>query len=246
MVELQVIAAAGFAGVLGAIVGSFGATAALRLQTGVSPWSGRSRCDGCARVLSWAETLPFAGYIAARGRCGTCGHGIDAFHLAGEGLGACVAACAVLFLPFPVNMVLALLGVVLLVQALIDVRTLRLPDTGNLIAAILSGLLAVLTGAWLEGIIAALVSGAVLLMVKTWLERRHAKAMLGLGDVKLVAALALGLGEWTAAAVSAASIAALAFLVIRREQPETKLPFGPAIALSGFTVLFSLIAGGGA
>jgi leader peptidase (prepilin peptidase) / N-methyltransferase len=245
VVELPVIAAAGFASVLGAIVGSFAATAALRLQTGVSPWSGRSRCDGCARVLSWTETLPFAGYIAARGRCGSCGHSIHAFHLVGEGLGACVAACAVLFLPFPVNIVLALLGVVLLVQALIDVRTLRLPDVGNLIVAILSGLLALFRGAWFEGLIAALVSGAVLLAIKAWLERRHAKPMLGLGDVKLIAALALGLGQWTAAAVAVASILALAVLLAQRKGPGAKLPFGPAIALSGFTVLFGLTAGVG-
>lgn len=245
MIEMPLIAAAGFAGITGAIVGSFGATAALRMEAGVSPWSGRSRCDGCARVLSWAETVPFAGYIAARGRCGRCGHGIHAFHLAGEGMGACLAACAVLSTPYPGNILLAALGLALLIQALIDVRTLRLPDAGNVVVAALSGLLAMLGGTLIEGVISAVVAGAVLLAVKAWLERGRGTTLLGLGDVKLIAALALGLGQWTAAAVAAASILALAFLLVTRKGREARLPFGPAIAFCGFVGLAGMTAGGG-
>lgn len=244
MVDVPVIALVGFAGVFGAVVGSFGATAALRIEAGVSPWLGRSRCDGCARTLGWAETMPFAGYIAARGRCGTCGHGIHAFHLIGESLGACVAMCAVAFTPYPGTIVLTLLGLTLLVQALIDVRTLRLPDAGNLVVAALTFLLAVLRDAWLEGMLAALASGGILLMMKAWLERRQGKTMLGLGDVKLIAALALGLGQWTAAAVAAASILALVFVLVLRKGWEGKLPFGPAIAGTGFAGLLVLSSGG--
>jgi leader peptidase (prepilin peptidase) / N-methyltransferase len=243
VVEGPIIALAGIAGVLGAVVGSFGATAALRMEAGVSPWSGRSRCDGCARTLNWAETVPFAGYIATRGRCGSCGHSIHTFHLIGEGLGACVAMCAIVT-PYPANIVLTLLGLTLLVQALIDVRTLRLPDAGNFVVAALAFLLALLRGAWLEGMIAALASGAILLLMKAWLERRQGRTMLGLGDVKLVIALALGLGQWTAAAMAAASLLTLGWVLALGKGSTARLPFGPAIAGAGFAGLLILSSGG--
>jgi leader peptidase (prepilin peptidase) / N-methyltransferase len=244
VVEVPVIAGAGFAAISGAIIGSFGATAALRMEVGVSPWSGRSKCDGCARVLSWAETVPFAGYIASRGRCGACGQNIHGFHIVGEGLGACVAVCAVVLAPFPVSIVLALLGMTLLIQSLIDVRTFRLPDGGNLIVAALAAALAVLRGTWIEGVIAAVASVAVLLVLKAWLERREGTPMLGLGDVKLITALALGLGQWTAAALATASILTLAFVLVFRKRRTARVAFGPAIACAGFSGLLILSAGG--
>ena len=235
MLEGWILAAAGAA--IGAVIGSFGATAALRLASGADPVGGRSSCDGCGRSLGWAETVPFAAYALAGGRCRSCGHTIATFHLAGEGLGVLAGGVALLLAPSLQGVLLAAIGVVLTVQALIDIKTFRLPNIGNLIIAALCAAYAWLDHRFVEGLVAAGLSGAILFAVKAVLERRKGQALLGLGDVKLICALALAAGQWTAAIVAGASLLALTFAVIGRKTKGEKLPFGPAIAASGFVGL---------
>ena len=50
--------------------------------------SGRSRCDGCERQLTWIDLVPIVSYIALRGRCRSCGARIPAVLLLREGIGA--------------------------------------------------------------------------------------------------------------------------------------------------------------
>ncbi len=228
-------------GLTGAVAGSFCATAAVRFAMGQSPWGGRSRCDGCARTLGWAETVPFVGFVRTGGQCKTCHGRIDHLHLWGEGLGAIVAAAALAVAPDVSGAIVALIGLVLLLQALIDVRTYRLPDLGNLVVAGLCAGLAFLRGDLIVGLIAAVASAALLFALKAWLEHRRGRAMLGLGDIKLIAALAIGLGAWTPYMIAAAAIAGLVVIAARRMKGQDRLPFGPFIAAAGFALL---LAGG--
>lgn len=221
----------------GAVIGSFGATVALRLAAGRNPWTGRSRCDGCDRLLGWNETVPLASFTLARGRCIACGHGIDKFHLYGEGFGITIALSAWTLAPGQTGILLALLGLVLLGQSLIDIKTYRLPDLGNLIVAGLCAILAWRGHTLVEGAIAAAVSGVVLLILKWGLEKAAGRTMLGLGDVKLVVALALALGHWTAAVVAVASLLALLALRARLGHGDGRLAFGPALAMPAFAWL---------
>ena len=44
-------------------------------------WStGRSKCEGCGRVLRWYEVIPVLGYLIVRGRCKSCGHVVRYAH----------------------------------------------------------------------------------------------------------------------------------------------------------------------
>ena len=216
----------------GAVVGSFGATAALRLADGRNPFVGRSQCDGCARSLGWAETVPFAGYMASRGHCKSCGGRIAGFHLAGEGLGAIAFALPLLWLPDWTGAVTGILCLLLLIAALIDLKTLRLPDPLTAGVAVCSLGLADLSGHLVSGLIASIVAGGMLFGVKVWLERRSGTPMLGLGDVKLVAALALWLNLRTPVMLALAAIAGL--IIIQRH--KGLMPFGPMIAASSFVI----------
>jgi leader peptidase (prepilin peptidase)/N-methyltransferase len=70
---------------LGAAVGSFAgviASRGLRASLG-----GRSRCDGCGRILQWYELIPIISYPSLRGRCRTCrariGIGVYAWEIGG-------------------------------------------------------------------------------------------------------------------------------------------------------------------
>ncbi len=229
------------AAMTGAAVGSFGATAALRFTAGESALGGRSHCDGCARTLGWTETVPFVGYLRSRGVCTTCRHKIDPLHLWGEGLGAATAAIAITLSPDLSGVLLALIGLVLLTQSLIDSRTYRLPNLGNAIVGALCLGLAWVRQDLLVGLIAAVASAALLFALKAWLERRRGRTMLGTGDIKLIAALALGLGAWTPYMIAAAGVLGLMVILVRSMKTQDRLPFGPFIAVAGFLML--LVAG---
>ncbi len=228
---------AALAGLVGAVAGSFCATAALRFATGESPWGGRSRCDGCARTLGWAETVPFVGFVRSGGQCPACHSPIDRMHLWGEGLGAIVAVTAIVTSPDTSGIILALVGLVLLVLGLADIRTYRLPDLGNAIVAALCALLALLRHELIIGLIAAATTAVLLFILKVWLERRRGRTMLGTGDIKLIAALAVGLGAWTSYMIAGAAMFGLGAIIIRRMKGHDRLPFGPFIAASGFGCL---------
>lgn len=233
------------AGVIGAVAGSFCATAALRFAAGQSPWGGRSRCDGCARILGWVDTVPFVGFVRSGGACTACHRRIDPLHLWGEGLGALLAATALAVSPAPSGILIALLGLVVLAQGLIDVRTYRLPDLGNGLVAGLCILLAWLNQGLIIGAIAAGAAGLLLYGLKTWLECRRKQTMLGAGDIKLIVALALGLGAWTPYMLAGAAVAGLVAILVRRMSHQDRLPFGPFIAASGFVFLLVANSAGG-
>jgi leader peptidase (prepilin peptidase)/N-methyltransferase len=219
---------------VGAVVGSFAATAGLRLAGGSNPFIGRSQCDGCARQLNWSETLPFAGYILVGGQCRACGSRIDTFHLAGEALGAVILGLCLLLLHGLPAILTGGVCLLMLVSALIDLKTMRLPDALTACIAFCGLGLAFLSGHLVLGLIVSAVSGTVLYSVKWTLERWHGKPMLGQGDIKLVAALALWLGLRTPAMLALAAIFGLVFVLMTKRKDV--LPFGPMIALASFVV----------
>lgn len=227
-----------FGAAYGACVGSFAATAALRLKAHVDPVRGRSTCDGCARSLGCFETVPFVGFVATRGACAHCGAKIDRFHLVGEAVGATLGFVCFLVPDIKQGAVLASVSGVLLVQGLIDLKTLRLPNAGNAILALLCGVLAFTLGGLVEGLISCAAALALLIGMKTLLEHTRSQTLLGWGDIKLVAALALGLGQLTALAVALASVGALLAAWMLKTPTNQKSPFGPALAAAGFLVLF--------
>jgi leader peptidase (prepilin peptidase)/N-methyltransferase len=68
---------AGFAFVLGAVVGSFLNVCIYRMPLGLSVNEPRrSFCPHCKKQIVWWQNIPLVSWVALRGRCANCGEGI--------------------------------------------------------------------------------------------------------------------------------------------------------------------------
>lgn len=228
----------------GAAVGSYVGTAALRATRGEAATLGRSRCDGCRRTLRAWETVPLVSYAIARGACRTCRQPIALLHPAAELTGVAVGLSLWFVSPWPAGVLMAAMAAALLAASVVDVRRLKLPDNLTAIVAVCAAGMAWGRGpeAMIEGVVAAVVTVGLLVGLRWVFAQSGGDPGLGLGDVKLIAALALWLGALTAWMVAAAALMGLALMVVRRPR-RAKLAFGPMLAISGWACGFGLEAG---
>jgi leader peptidase (prepilin peptidase)/N-methyltransferase len=214
--------------VLGSVISSFGATWALRREQGLQVMSGRSRCDHCAHELSYGETIPLASFLVLKGRCRHCASGITPFHPIAELLGGLLLTAILMLRPWPMSVAEAALAITLFVLALVDLRTLTLPNIGVALAALLSAVLGFLGNSLFENAIVALVFSLGLTGLALGLKRLRGRTMLGAGDIKLIAALSLWLGPDIFIALAVGSLLGLLQIQIAPSKPEM-IAFGPAI-----------------
>lgn len=229
---------------VGAVIGSYASTVALRAGRGEQAIAGRSRCDGCGRMLGFSETVPILSFLSCRGICSACATPIARIHLLGEILGVAVVALAFLAAAPPRALLLGALGLTLLASALIDAKTRQLPDALTVLTAIVGAILAWTRSPFdlVAGGLAAIVAFGLLLAVRRVFRARRGHDGLGFGDVKLIAALCLWLGPAAAWAIVVAGVVGLAAMAIVRPH-DGRMPFGPAIALGAWSVGLCLEAG---
>lgn len=227
----------GLAAAAGLALGSFAVTAGMRFSRGESVLTGRSRCDDCGRPLSFGQTLPLVAYARQGGTCVACQGRIDPIHPIGEVAGA-IVLLSILVASDPIRgLILAVLGLLLVSLAAVDLKVRRLPDLMTAGVAVLAVGLAVRSGlgALAEGLATAGVVLVLLLGLRWVSARRGRDPGLGLGDVKLAAALAIWLGAMTPWAIVGASLVGLAMMRVMRPA-DGRLPFGPALAVAAWAV----------
>ena len=225
---------------LGAIIGSFLGAVVTRWPRGESVVKGRSRCDGCGRVLGAIDLIPLAGALIRRGRCQQCGARIDPAHAILEAGCAVIGGVAFWLLPPFAALLVAVAGSMLLALAVLDARYFWLPDALTLPLAVLGLTL----GDWFlpasfqdRAIGAAL--GYGLLFALAWSYRRlREREGLGLGDAKLLGAI----GAWTGwqalpLVLLIASGAGLLWALVERlrgraVERSTRLPLGTFLCLA--------------
>lgn len=219
----------------GALAGSFIATLVLRWPKGEQVTTGRSRCDGCSRILRWWELVPLASALLSRGRCRTCGSEIASTHAAIELTAAALAGTALLIEPNARGLALTLFWLLLLPPAWLDARHFWLPDRLTLVlAAVGLALGGLVSGLGLaDRLIGAVAGGGSLWLIGFAYARLRGRTGLGAGDPKFLAAIGLWLG-WQAlpfVLLTAALVGLLSAILLRRGRSD-RLPFGTLLAIA--------------
>lgn len=244
-----------YAAVLGLIVGSYLNVVIYRLPRGISTVLPRSRCPECGAAIRPFDNLPLLSFLLLGGRCRACRERISwRYPLVEAVTAALFVAC---FLRFGISLeapAAALFGSLMLALAVIDLDHMILPDRLTYPGIVLGILLQPLLpwarlwdgpwGALAGGALGALLGGGLLIAVwLAWYFIRHEEG-LGLGDVKMLAAIGAFLG-WKGALVAlffaALSGAAVGLVLMAWGglQAKSKLPFGAFLAIGGIVALFA-------
>ncbi|MHB1809818.1 MAG: prepilin peptidase [Solirubrobacteraceae bacterium] len=232
-----------FAGVIGAVFGSFMNVVAERLPRRESVILPASHCGCCGTSIKPYDNIPLLSWLLLRGRCRACGARISARHPLVELAAAALCVGVALEKSSAAGVALGLSLVLLLVPlALIDLEHRILPNAITLPGC----LLAIVLGTALDPageparLIAGVAVGGVLLLAAI-----TKPGGMGMGDVKLAAMIGLFLGKAVIPALLVALVAGVAVGVVvmsRRgvgEGRRTALPFGPFLALGALVGLFA-------
>jgi leader peptidase (prepilin peptidase)/N-methyltransferase len=232
-----------FAGVLGAIFGSFLNVVAYRLPRRQSLVAPASRCPKCGAPIKPYDNIPIASWLLLRGRCRSCAAAISPRYPLVEALTAALCVGAVLTHESAVGIVMSVVVILLVIPAaLIDLEHRIIPNRLTALGAALALVIGLVLdpGGEPERLIAAAAAGGFLLVAALAYP-----GGMGMGDVKLAAVLGLLLGRAVGPAIFVALLsgAALAVVVIarkgQREGRKTAVPFGPFLALGALVAVFA-------
>ncbi|HEX5224038.1 MAG TPA: prepilin peptidase [Solirubrobacteraceae bacterium] len=235
--------AAAFAGVAGAIVGSFLNVVIYRLPRRESLVMPGSHCPACQAPVRPYDNVPIISWLLLRGRCRSCRATISPRYPLVEALTAALCVGAVLAHDTAVGVVLSLLTILVVVPvALIDLEHRIIPNRITLPGAVLAlGLgLALDPGGEPTRLIAGAAAGGFLLLAALAYP-----GGMGMGDVKLAGLLGLTLGKAVAPALLIALLSgtlvgiAVMARTGAREGRKTAIPFGPFLALGAVVAAFA-------
>jgi leader peptidase (prepilin peptidase)/N-methyltransferase len=231
-----------FAGLLGAVMGSFLNVVAFRLPRRESLVTPRSRCTSCGAPVRPYDNIPILSWLMLRGHCRNCSARISPRYPMVEAGTALLCAGAVLAHSGAAAIALSVTLVLVLVPAaLIDLEHRIIPN--RLTAA--GALLALALGTALDPsgepgrLIAGAAAGGFLLAAALAYP-----GGMGMGDVKLAAVMGLFLGAAVAPALLIALLSGVmlgAVIVARKGAHagrKTAVPFGPFLGLGGVLAIF--------
>jgi leader peptidase (prepilin peptidase) / N-methyltransferase len=231
-----------FAGVLGALGGSFLNVVVYRLPRHESLLVPGSHCPSCGTPVKPYDNVPILSFLLLRGRCRKCGTAISRRYPLVEALTALLCAGAVLRDGSAATTALSIALILIVVPAaLIDLEHRIIPNKLNALGAVLAIVLGVAldAGGEPQRLIAAAAAGGFLLLAAI----AHPGGM-GMGDVKLAAVIGLFLGSAVAPAILIALLLGVLVgaLVIARDSSgqgrKTAIPFGPFLAAGAVVAIF--------
>jgi leader peptidase (prepilin peptidase)/N-methyltransferase len=245
-----------FVFVVGACIGSFLNVCVYRIPLNRSIVHPPSHCAACGAPIPWYNNLPIVSWLFLKGRAACCGTKIDARYCIVEaGMGLLYLA---LWMKYgesdPIAAVIyAIMVSGLTIACLIDLDHYIIPDrfslggcvAGFVACAIhpsLMGQTTVLQGfSWS---LASAIIGALTLLAVAWLGTLlFKKEAMGMGDVKLLAALCAFLGgtsiTWILPLSSGiGAILGVSLIIWQRGAWGTRIPYGPFLGLAAILWLF--------
>ena len=236
--------------VLGAALASFISLIADRYNTGRSSVRGRSICFSCGETLGVGDLIPIFSYLYSRGRCRSCNSRIPATLLWVELLMGSLSVLAAYQVGLLYNLstlliiqfLLFILGFcALLLITLYDLKHKIIPDSFLLAFLVVGVIKAYIAGALLSGLLYGLIIALPFFLI--WLLSKG--ALMGLGDPKMMFAMAFFLGGLPviSAVFLAFWLGAVVIIVLkvfgRRLTMKSEIPFAPFLAVS--TVLTALL-----
>jgi leader peptidase (prepilin peptidase) / N-methyltransferase len=232
-----------FAGVLGAIAGSFLNVVAYRLPRRESLVKPASHCPSCRAPVKPYDNVPVLSFLLLRGRCRSCAASISVRYPLIEALTAALCIGAVLSHRSAAATALSVTLILLLVPAAaIDLEHRIIPNRLTGLGAVLAVVLGVALDPSGEPqrLIAGAAAGGFLLIAALAYP-----GGMGMGDVKLAGVLGLFLGRAVAPALLiglcagvAAGLAVIACKGVRAGR-KTALPFGPFLALGALVAIYA-------
>ena len=238
---------------LGLLIGSFLNVVILRMNTGRSVVTGRSKCATCARELNWYELIPVFSFVALRGRCRTCKNDISFQYALVEILTAISFMMAYIkilvagnftsyaLISFVFTLIITCLLVVIFVY---DVKHKIIPDKIVFPFILLSLAAIVWKGFTLPGFLIgnAVINGVYVALPFFLLWFLSKGRFMGFGDVKLALGIGwlLGLyGGFAAILLSfwiGGAVGLFLMAISRKYKMSSQIPFGPFLILGVFIV----------
>lgn len=234
-------AAAVLAFLAGLAAGSFATAVAHRVPRGMPLALARSECPACGAPIAARDNLPVLGWLALRGRARCCGAPISPrYPLTELAVAVLFAVTVLVHWDDPGEIAVDLVFTTMLAAVtLTDLEQRIIPDKILLAGAIVGLAIIVPTdpGSLPGRAIAAAAAAAVF-----FLAALAYPGGMGLGDVKLAAAMGLFLGRAVAPAILFALIAgsAVGLALIARHGASARrmaIPFGPFLALGGVVAM---------
>jgi leader peptidase (prepilin peptidase)/N-methyltransferase len=231
-----------FAGVLGAVFGSFLNVVVHRLPRHESLVTPASHCPKCGTPVKPYDNVPILSWVLLRGHCRGCGASISVRYPLIEAATAALCVAAVLTHQSASSIALSLVLILLLVPAaVIDLEHRIIPNRITGLGAVLALALGLALDPSGEPgrLIAGGAGGGFLLLAALAYP-----GGMGMGDVKLAGMMGLFLGAAVAPALLIALLTgvALGVVVIARKGAQqgrkTAIPFGPFLALGGLAAVF--------
>ncbi len=246
--------------VMGLIVGSFLNVCINRIPFGTFWHHARSHCPYCnAPIPAWLN-IPVVSYLLIRGKARCCGQKISIQYPLVEAFTGIMFVIIYWHFPFfsltPhfevdarefIRFVHASIFVsLLIVCSVIDLKHMIIPDVISLPMILLTPLVIYLHPEldWHSGLVGVVMGGGVLYGI-TWLYWlvRHEVGM-GMGDVKLLAAIGGWLGYQSVlptifyGSILGSFIGISVLLINRKLTMKAKIPFGPFLAIGALIHLF--------
>jgi leader peptidase (prepilin peptidase)/N-methyltransferase len=256
-----------FVFLLGLVIGSFLNVCILRIPAGKSIVLPASSCPKCRKAIAAYDNIPVLSWLILGGKCRNCKVKISAMYPAVELLtGLLFLACYLAFGPTLDTLKWAVFAALLVVLTIIDLRERILPDVVNffglgiglvfsMFTKQLDGTALWLANRWFDfpppqpiisfadAIFGAAIGSGLLWVVAEGYFRLRGHEGMGLGDVKMMAAVGAFLGlKRTLMTILVGSllgsVIGILLIAISKKGRDYELPFGTFLGAGALLVLF--------